>query len=104
MTRNEVIAMCAGMNFIDAIVEASEDGKLNESLTYPEFLQLLVNANAPAWPSFATEAEDDVATTAAWERWEDQVGRQRDERNAQAVYAAQKAEADRCFHEDLRNG
>ena len=66
-------------------------------------LQILVNANAPAWPTFATKAEDEAATTAAWEYWGEQVGKQRDERNAQAVFETQKAEADRRFHEDLRN-
>jgi hypothetical protein len=31
------------------------------------------------------------------------VGKQQDERNAQSVFEIQKAEADRRFHEDLRD-
>ena len=93
-------AMQAGVNFVDSC--RNEDGKLDEAVTYPEFLQILVNANAPAWPTFVTKAEDEAATTAAWEYWGEQVGKQQDERNAQAVFETQKAEANRRFHEDLR--
>ena len=94
-------AMQAGVNFVD--VCRNEDGELDENVTYPEFLQILVNANSPAWPTFATKAEDEAATTAAWEYWCEQVGKQQDERNAQTVFETQKAEADRRFHEDLHN-
>ena len=94
-------AMQAGVNFVD--VCRNEDGQLDENVTYPEFLQILVNANSPAWPTFATKAEDEAATTAAWEYWCEQVGKQQDERNAQTVFETQKAEADRRFHEDLHN-
>jgi len=104
MTVNENVyddAMQAGVNFVDSC--RNEDGQLDENVTYPEFLQILVNANAPAWPTFATKAEDEAATTAAWEYWGERVGKQQDERNAQAVFETQKAEANRRFHEDLRD-
>ena len=43
-------------------------------LTWPEFLQVLANANDPAWPTFATRKDNEAATNAAWEalqRWQE---------------------------------
>ena len=88
-------AINAGAGFVDNI--AGEDDGLDESVTYPEFLQILVNANAPAWPTFATKLEDEAATDAAWERWQEIVEGQREERRQEAIHE----EAKRLDHEEF---
>ena len=88
-------AINAGAEFVDNI--AGEDDGLDETVTYPEFLQILVNANAPAWPTFATQLEDEAATNAAWERWQEIVEGQREERRQEAIHE----EAKRLDHEEF---
>ena len=88
-------AMQAGVNFVDSC--RNEDGQLDENVTYPEFLQILVNANAPAWPTFATQLEDEAATNAAWEWWQEIVKGQREERRQEAIHE----EAKRLDHEEF---
>lgn len=89
----------AAANFVEACRD--EDGELDENITYPEFLQIIVNANAPAWPTFATKLEDEAATTAAWEFWCEQVKGQEWERGQKAVFEIQKREGERAFIDNL---
>ena len=88
-------AINAGAEFVDNIAE--EDNRLDETVTYPEFLQIIVNANSPAWPTFATKLEDEAATNAAWERWQEIVEGQREERRQEAIHE----EAKRLDHEEF---
>lgn len=60
----------------DVLFQADAEGREAQflGLTWPELLQVLANANDPAWPTFATKDDDAAATNAAWEalqRWEE---------------------------------
>lgn len=60
----------------DVLFQADAEGREAQflGLTWPELLQVLANANDPAWPTFATRKDNEAATNAAWEalqRWQE---------------------------------
>lgn len=64
----------AGHAWVDAVKERG--GKM-EDLDYPDFRQMLANANSPVWPTFDDPTDEETAIDAAHEYWCDTVNENR---------------------------
>ena len=57
----------AGIDWMEYVLENTDDSEEWYNLDYQEFLQAAANANRPPFPAFDTSEESDAAYKAAWD-------------------------------------